>query len=375
MIKRTMRDVARLAGVSVATVSAVINSSARVSEARAKRIRDAMEALDYYPDQVARSLKVGHTNVVGMVVPDITNNFFPLLIRGAEDAARRQGYSVILCDSNEDPEEERRHLDTLFSRRVDGVLIACSDPSAGYEHLMRRRFHIVFVDRIPRGMVHSGVATDNVEAGALATNHLIDLGHERIAFITGKLGLSPHYGRLEGFRKAMQARGLPIREEFLREGDLEIQTGHRLGMELLSLNPRPTGIISTNNKMLLGLAGAFNELGIPCPEGVSVVGFDDAVWTEHFNPGMTVMAQPAFEIGKAAFDMLFTKMRATDGEANEEAALQLFPAQLRVRGSTAPPKTEQDLSLRRTLYSADPHRTRAAAKSHQRKETALRADA
>jgi LacI family transcriptional regulator len=340
MIKHTMRDVARLAGVSVATVSAVINSSATVSEARSKRVRDAMEALDYYPDQVARSLKVGRTNVVGMVVPDITNNFFPQLIRGAEDAARQLGYSVILCDSNEDPEEERRHLDTLFSRRVDGVLIACSDPSAGYEHLMRRRFPIVFVDRIPRGVVHCGVATDNEEAGARATNHLIDLGHERIAFITGKLGLSPHYGRLEGFRKAMQARGLPIHDEYLREGDLEIATGRRLGIELLSLNPRPTAIISTNNRMLLGLAGAFAELGIRCPEGISVVGFDDSAWTEHFNPGMTVMAQQAFEMGKAAFSMLISKTSTTDDTPREEPGLQLFPAQLRVRGSTASPQAD-----------------------------------
>src|ERR1019366_7427591 len=137
MIKRTMRDVARLAGVSVATVSAVINSSATVSEVRAKRGRDAMEALDYYPDQVERSLKVGRTNVVGFVVQDITNIFFPQLIRGVEDAARQRGYSVILCDSNEDPEEERRHLDTLFSRRGGGVLIARFDPSSGFEHLMR----------------------------------------------------------------------------------------------------------------------------------------------------------------------------------------------------------------------------------------------
>jgi LacI family transcriptional regulator len=337
MVKRTMRDVARLAGVSVATVSAVINASATVSEARSKRVRDAMEALDYYPDQVARSLKVGKTNVVGMVVPDITNNFFAQLIRGVEDAARQQGYSVILCDSNEDPEEERRHLDTLFSRRVDGVLIACSDPSAGYEHLMRRRFPIVFVDRIPRGMAHGGVSTDNVEAGSRATNHLIDLGHKRIAFITGQLGLSPHYGRLEGFRKAMQASGLPIREEFLREGDLKIETGRRLGIELLTLNPRPTAIISSNNRMLLGLTGAFAELGIPCPGSVSVVGFDDSVWTEHFNPGMTVMAQPAFEIGTAAFTMLLSRMQSGEDDASEGPGLQLFPAELRLRGSTAPP--------------------------------------
>jgi LacI family transcriptional regulator len=244
---------------------------------------------------------------------------------------------VILCDSNEDPEEERRHLDTLFSRRVDGVLIACSDPTAGYEHLMRRRFPIVFVDRIPRGITRAGVSTDNVEAGFRATNHLIELGHERIAFITGQLGLSPHYGRLEGFRKAMQAKGLPIRDEYLREGDLEIETGRRLGIELLNLNPAPTAIISSNNRMLLGLTAAFTELGIPCPDGVSVVGFDDSVWTEHFTPGLTVMAQPAFEIGKAAFGMLLSRMQPAEGEESEEPSVQLFPAELRLRGSTAPP--------------------------------------
>jgi LacI family transcriptional regulator len=207
---------------------------------------------------------------------------------------------------------------------------------------MRRRFPIVFVDRIPRGVVHGGVSTDNVEAGARATNHLIELGHERIAFITGMLGLSPHYGRLDGFRKAMQAAGLPIREEYLREGDLEIETGRRLGVELLSLNPRPTAIISTNNRMLLGLAGACTELGIPCPGGVSLVGFDDSVWTEHFNPEMTVMAQPAFEIGRAAFAMLLSKMQRDDDEEGEEPGVQLFAAELRVRGSTAPPSHQAD---------------------------------
>jgi LacI family transcriptional regulator len=340
MTKHTMRDVARLAGVSVATVSAVINGTATVSEGRSKKVRDAMEALDYYPDQVARSLKVGRTDVIGMVVPDITNIFFPQVIRGAEDAARGQGYSVILCDSNEDPDEERRHLDTLFSRRVDGVLLACSDPSAGYEHLMRRRFPIVFVDRIPRGLTHGAVSTDNVDAGFRATNHLIELGHERIAFITGQLGLSPHYGRFEGFRNAMQARGYAIREEYLRAGDSQIESGRRLGLELLNLNPRPTAIISSNNRMLLGLMGAIAELGIPCPAGVSTVGFDDSAWTEHFAPGLTVIAQPANEIGRAAFAMLLSRMQPGNGEANDEPDRKLFTAELKVRGSTAPPRSE-----------------------------------
>ena len=164
MTKVTMRDVARLAGVSVATVSAVINGGPKVSQLRSERVRQAMEALDYYPDQVARSLKVGKTGVVGMVIPDITNSFFAHLIRGTEDVAQQHGYSVILCDSAEDPQQERLLLNTLFSRRVDGVLMACSDASAAYDRLMRRRFPMVFVDRIPRGLTHSAVSTDNVAA-------------------------------------------------------------------------------------------------------------------------------------------------------------------------------------------------------------------
>jgi DNA-binding LacI/PurR family transcriptional regulator len=222
---------------------------------------------------------------------------------------------------------------------------------------MRRRFPIVFVDRIPRGLAHGGVSTDNVKAGSCATNHLIELGHERIGFITGQLGLSPHYGRFEGFRKAMQARGLPIREEYVREGDLQVETGRRLGIELLNLNPRPTAIISSSNKMLLGLMGAVAELGIPCPADVSMVGFDDSVWTEHFTPRLTVIAQPAYEIGKAAFAMLLSRMQPKEGEAGEEPGLKLFPAELRVRSSTAPPgfgSTPPPRNVHEVLVNSDP---------------------
>jgi LacI family transcriptional regulator len=338
MTKVTMRDVARLAGVSVATVSAVINGSTNVSEKRTKQVREAMEALDYYPDQVARSLKVGKTGAIGMVVPDITTTFFPQLVRGVEDAARQYGYSVIFCDSAEDPEEERRHLNNLFSRRVDGVLIACSDPAAAYENLMRRRFPIVFLDRIPRGLRHNAVSTDNVAACMCATSHLIGLGHERIAFITGRLGHSPHIGRLEGFRKAMEAHSLPVREPYLCTGDGQVETGYRFGMELLRLDPRPTAIISSNNNELLGLMRAVSELHIECPREVSVVGFDDSAWTMHFTPRLTVIAQPAGEVGKAAFEMLLSKMQAESPESLPQPELCLLPAELRVRDSTCPPQ-------------------------------------
>lgn len=340
MPKYTMRDVARLAGVSIATVSAVINGTAAVSERRAKKVRDAMEALDYQPDQVARSLKVGRTDVIGMVIPDITNAFFPQVIRGVEDAARSEGYSLILCNSNEDPEQERRHLDTLFARRVDGVLIACSDSWMGYDSVIRRRFPIVFVDRIPQGLTRGAVSTDNVDAGWRATRHLIELGHQRIAFIAGKLRLSPHADRLEGFRKAIQERNLLLRDEYLRLGDLHTESGYRSGLELLQLPLPPTAIIVSNNKMLLGLMRAVADLHVSCPESVSILGFDDYVWTEHFRPRLTVVAQPTYEIGQRAMRMLLAKIHGAEAnqhgnEAGDEVVL--LQAELRIRESTAAP--------------------------------------
>ena len=169
-IKYTMREVARLAGVSTSTVSAVINQTVPVSSKRKKKVLDAMAALDYHPDAVARSLKTGKTNVIGVVVPDITNAFYPEVVRGIEEAAQAAGYSVLLCDSNEDPKIEDRHLANLFSRRVDGVLLACCADSKAYNTMVQRRFPMVFVDRLPNSAVEGTVSTDNVQAGYIAAN-------------------------------------------------------------------------------------------------------------------------------------------------------------------------------------------------------------
>ena len=337
MQKYTMRDVARLAGASVATVSAVLNGTATVSERLTAKVCAAMKALDYHPDHVARSLRMGRTQVVGMVVPDLTNAFFPEVIQGVEDAARLEGYSVILCNSNEDPEQERRHLSTLFSRRVDGVLLACSDAAAAYDSLVRRRFPIVFVDRIPQGVSNAGVSTDNEDAGHRATRHLIDLGHNRIAFITGNLRHSPHTDRLNGFRKAMQERNLAVRAEYLRIGDQTIDTGYRSGLDLLRLPEPPTSIIASNSRILLGLMRSVKELHVRCPEEVSIVGFDDFPWTQHLTPPLTVLAQPAHEIGRKALQMLLSKIRAAEGTGEDHDTLIQLKAAFRVRESTARP--------------------------------------
>jgi LacI family transcriptional regulator len=331
----TMRDVAKLAGVSVATVSSVINGSAIVSPFNTSRVQEAMRTLDYRPDQVARSLKVGKTFVIGVVVPDITNLFYPEVVRGVEDAADASGYSVILCNANEDPQRESRHLDILRSRRVDGVLLACSNSAIEYERLAYSRFPLVYMDRIPVSPGHPTIATDNVEAGRLATRHLIDLGHRRIASIVGNINLSPHRDRLEGYRQALFESGTAVREDYLRIGTQRIETGYEAALELFSRPDAPTAILSTNNRMLLGVMRALADLHLGCPEAVSVIGFDDYAWTQHHTPKLTVVAQDPYEMGRRAMYLLMRRIGGTVGES------VVMKPELRIRESTAPARIVQ----------------------------------
>jgi len=336
----TIRDIARLAGVSVATVSGVLNNRPTVRPKLAARIKKAMEALDYHPDQVARSLRVRRTHTVGIVVADVTNPFFTEVIRGVEQEAQSSQYSVILCDSNEDHNLERHCLNSLFSRRVDGVLLAPSTASSHHEHRIQRRFPIVLIDRVALGYRGPAVMTHNFEAAYEGTRHLLELGHRRIAIISGNLSLSTGFDRLEGFRKALQEQHLPLPDEYLQQGDFQLESGYRCALELMKLPVPPTAIFSCNNKMTLGLMRVLGELHINCPQTVSVLGFDDFEWAAYFTPRLTTIAQPTFEIGRQAMRMLLRKLEQDQPDAldrNVDGERLLLRAELRVRDSTAPP--------------------------------------
>jgi LacI family transcriptional regulator len=330
----TMRDVARLAEVSVATVSAVANGTAVVSPKRAERVRKAMEALDFHADQIARSLKTGRTQVVGMILPDVTNPFYPEVIVGAEEIAREARYSVMLCNANEDPQQEQQQLNTLFSHRVDGVLIACSDPAISFDRLMRRRFPIVCFDRIPPGFQGDTAATDNFHGAYDATRHLIELGHERIAILAGRTSLSTHSSRLEGFRRAMADADLPVRDEFCWPGGMQAHAGYDVGRQLFGLRRKPTAVFCTNNKLLLGFVRAMGEAGIRCPGDISLVGFDDFTWTENFHPRLSTVAQPARELGRRAMQLLIERLENNVDDFPSRHVI--LKQELRVRESTAP---------------------------------------
>ena len=335
----TMRDVARLAGVSVGTVSAVLNKKSTVAAETMRRIEETISRLDYRPDTLARGLKTGRSHVVGFVVPDVTNPFFTEAMGGLEAMARSRGYSVILSNSNEDPEQELQNLSLLYSRRVDGVVLACSSGRVVYDRLTMRRFPIVFIDRLPpTGFPGRAVIVDNAGASHAATNHLIGLGHVNIAIIAGRLDLSVGFERLAGFRKAMQEARIPIRESYLQEGDFHPESGYQCGMKLMALPEPPTAIFACNNSMTLGLMRALAECQAPCPERVSVLAFDDFPWAAHFRPQMTAVAQPVFELGRQAMRTLLAAMEPESQEAMEiKDPLLILKAELRVRQSTAPP--------------------------------------
>jgi LacI family transcriptional regulator len=339
----TSHDVARLARVSVATVSAFTNGSAFVSDALRDRIRRAMVALDYHPDRVARSLRTGKTFAIGMIVPDVTNPFYPEVIRGVEQAAQQAGYSLVLVNANENPEQERRGLETLISMRADGLLIACCDNSAiTYEVVERHNVPAVFLDRVPAQPGAVRISTDNFKAGWVATKHLIDLGHQGIAIVAGRTELSPHASRVEGFRKAMQEAGLPVLDDYFQTGSLSSQVGYRIGRQLLELSSPPTAIFCTNNKSLLGLVRAMADCRVDCPGQLSVIGFDDFAWTENFHPRLTTIVQPTEELGRRGTEILIGRIKMHHGDAPMmRVPLEplLLEAELRIRESTAPPRS------------------------------------
>ncbi|HVX66636.1 MAG TPA: LacI family DNA-binding transcriptional regulator [Bryobacteraceae bacterium] len=336
----TIRDVARLASVSVATVSAVINAKGTASAEVRRRVEEAMLALDYHPDHMARSLKTGRSKVVGLVIPDVTNPFFTEVMSGLESKARHRGYSVILSNSNEDPAQERENLGMLYSQRVAGVVLACTDAYAAHDRLISRRFPIVFIDRLPQaGFTGRAVVVDNAGAAYEGIRHLIELGHEHIAIIAGRLDSSVGIERVEGFRKAMQEANLLVSGNYFQQGDFSMESGYRCGLELLKLPEPPTAVFACNNKMTLGLMRALTERGFSCPGDMSILSFDDFPWSSEFRPQLTALAQPATEIGSQAMSMLLSILEPESEEARTiTQQVVALKATLKIRQSTAAPR-------------------------------------
>jgi LacI family transcriptional regulator len=343
----TMGDVARLAKVSVATVSAVINGNKKVSPKLQERVQKAIRALDYHPDQIARSLRVRRTFTVGVMVPNVASMFFSEVFRGIEEVSRYHGYSAILCVSDDDAAQERHQLSLLVARRVDGILLASADVHAASHWPRGRDTPLVLIDRVPPALIAPAVVINNAKAAYEATKHLLSLGHRRIAIITGPPDRSTAFERMEGFRRAMQEAGCPMRQEYIRNGEFRLQGGYQCALQLLKLPVPPTAIFSSNYDMTLGMMRAVIELRVPCPEKVSLLSFDDFVmgddkfsWAKMFSPALTTVAQPSYEIGKIAMGLLLRAIEPKKKPPYPDGNLVRLEAELRVRESTAAPAAD-----------------------------------
>ena len=309
----TMKDVARLAGVSIATVSATVNRSAFVSPELRRRVTDAIQELGYAPDGIARSLKRGRTQLIGLIVADITNAFFTELVHVIEAAIQDAGYSVLLCDTDENFAKEREYLKILRTHRVDGVILAPTGQPGDYAPFqsLEERLPLVLVDRVLAELSADTVTVDNVAAAVEATTHLLDLGHRDVATITGPLHLTPAQDRLRGFRTALEQRGVPLREDFVRSGAFREEEAMAAALELLQRPERPSAMFVANNHMMIGVMRALAQLRLNCPKDVSIVGIDDFPWANAFIPRLTLVRQPVEEIGKTAVQLLLDRRKDT----------------------------------------------------------------
>ena len=328
----TMRDVARLAGLSISTVSHVINNTRVVSDESRQRVSQAMEELGYRPNALARSLRRQKTTTLGMIVPDSANPFFAEVARGIEDTSFAQNYSVILCNSDGDLKKQLAYTNVLIENRVAGILFVAAGISTELVNdLRRRRVPLVVVDREIPGAEVDTVLTNHAQGGRLATQHLVDLGHKRIACISGSSEVSPSGQRLIGYREVLEANGFPFDENLVLKGDFKYESGYEATRRILGIQKPPTAIFACNDLMAVGCISAAAELNVRVPDDLSVVGFDNVRLASFTHPPLTTVAQPIYEIGVIATEMLFQRICDLDAPPRFER----LDTELCVRKSTA----------------------------------------
>lgn len=335
--KATIRDVARVAGVSTATVSATLTGSAPVSPALAERVRAAVAEVGYRPDAVARSLRRGETRMLGLLLADVTNPFTTAVVHAVEAAAHARGYTLMLCNSDEDPAKERTYLDLLRAHRADGVMLMPVGFGRDYGREVRRMLDVpaVLVDRTIPAMALDAVTVDGATGTRDAVAHMVALGHRRIGILAGPAGVSAGDERLAGYRAALEAAGIPFDPALVRDGAFRQNPAHAATLDLLRQPEPPTALFACNNLMAIGMMRAVAEIGLDCPRDLSVACFDDFDWAEAFQPRLTTVAQPTDAIGAQAVTLLLDRLAPSPPPGLRHIVL---PPRLVLRDSCAPPR-------------------------------------
>lgn len=339
----TIRDVANRAGVSTMTVSRVINNSGYISQETRRRVEAAIAEIGYVPNTLARGLRFKQTKTLALVIADITNSFFTTLSRGVEDTASEQGFNVIFCNTDESERKQADQLTTLVQKRVDGVLLVPARSLAEPVAFLRDQgIPVVVVDRRVPDCQADSVRCDSVAGARELTRLLLDLGHRQIAALNGPEGVSTALDRVAGCKQALAEAGLDpalllaCHDEYTQAG------GYRMAQRALNYSPRPTAFFAGNNFIAFGAYRAIREAGLRIPEDVALVAFDDLPPSFTVDPFLTVVAQPAYEMGRRATQILLDRLLAGDALPFQEVIL---PFQIIVRRSSGGPLARQTPSL------------------------------
>lgn len=326
-----MKDVARRAGVSTSTVSHVINKDRFVSDATREKVEAAIKSLNYAPSALARSLKLNQTRTIGMLLTASSNPFYSELVRGVERSCFERGYSLVLCNTDGDEQRMNRNLEMLLQKRVDGLLLLCTETHRVSREIMQRYPEIpgVMMDWAPQGLCYDLIQDNSLLGGDIATQYLIDKGYTRIACISGPLDKSPARLRLEGYRVAMKRAGLPVASGYEITADFEFSSGFRAMEALLALPERPHAVFIGNDAMAVGAYQALWHAGLTVPGDMAIIGYDDIEFARYMTPPLTTIHQPKDELGELAIDVLIHRMTQPD---LPQQLLQLTP-ELIERGS------------------------------------------
>ncbi|MFH1940174.1 MAG: LacI family DNA-binding transcriptional regulator, partial [bacterium] len=312
----TIKDVAELVGVHPSTVSRVINDDSRISEKTREKVFLIIKKLGYTPNAIARGLKTKRTHTLGMLIPDITNPFFAEIARGVEDAANKNDFNIILCNTDDRLKKERTYLEILRGKRVDGLILGTAHiKDKSILELEKNNFPYILVSRNIEELDKNCVIVDDEAGGIMATEYLIKLGHRRIAHITGPLKIRSALNRLKGYKLALKKYGIEYRDELVGEGDFRIKGGYQVMKRFLKLAEPPTAIFAANDLLALVAMQAIQKKNFHIPEDFSVIGFNDIELASFVYPALTTIRQPMLEMGALAVKMLLRIIE--EGEFNQ----------------------------------------------------------
>ena len=306
----TVKEVAERAGVSTATVSRALSGTRKVRESVRARILEAAQELSYRPNRAARDLRVRSSRAVGVLIPDIENPFFTSLVCGIEDVLGKTDYSLLLASYNEDPVQEERRLEVFRSDGVRGLIFAASrSPSRLYTELGKAGMALVAASRDATRLPVDQVTVANQDGAHAATSHLVQLGHKRIAMINGPLELTTARDRQAGYEQALREAGLSLNGSLVMHGAFNQTAGYSAMQQLLSSSAPPTAVFAGSNLLTLGALQAIHERHLAIPDQIAIVGFDEMPWAMSLRPPLTTVAQPAFDVGRTAAELLLARVR------------------------------------------------------------------